>query len=349
MSGYYRTGVINTSRGAPLYQMAPIRKRPRPAGGGRTAAPAGARPRMGRRVRRKVAAPNVTRQRRRRRIGRKVKTGDNSSFSLCTIAQGWRPISKVLYKQICGRQTRLDQWSFSATCGVGKQALISLPFMTLTELTKIKVACNDGVATSNNVRCFIGKVTQRVFLRNQANTVSKVMIYDLVPKRDLSSTTVDDPNEAWNKGYTDMGLTNQSTVIGNTPNFSAEFRNFWRIVKVTTVNLEAGEQHDHIVKMSVNKLIDSTRWDNSTGYYFKGLSAACLIVFHGTLQHESAAPTTVTFTDNRLDYAVSQEYSFGYIKQNLPSYTNDRVFGTTITDGDMMGETGDADVNPANA
>lgn len=348
MSGYYRTGVINTSRGAPLYQMAPIRKRPRPSTGGRVANTPG-RPRMGRRVRRKVGVPNVTKQRRRRKIGRKVKTGDNSSFSLCEIKQSWLPIAQSLYKQICGRQTKLDQYGFSTTCGVGKQALIGLPFMTLSQLSAIKTACNDGVSTSNDVRCFIGKATQRVYLRNQSNSVSKVMIYDLLPIRDSTSSTTDDATEAWQKGYTDMGLTNQQTVIGNTPKFSPEFRQFWKIHKVTTVNLEAGEQHDHIVKYSINRLVSSSRWDNSTSQYIKGLSAAVLVVFHGTLVHESTAPTTVTFTDVRMDYAVSLEYSFGYIKQNTPSYVNDRVFGTTITDGDMMGETGDADVNPANA
>lgn len=267
---------------------------------------------------------------------------------MCTISQNWRPIARALYKQICGRQTRLDQYGFSTTCGVGKQAIVNLPFMTQTELVKVKNACAEG-STSNDVRCFIGKATQRVYMRNQSNSVAKVMIYDLLPKRDSCNSTVDDASEAWTKGYTDFGLTNQHTVIGNTPNFSPEFRQFWSIHKVTTVNLEAGEQHDHIVKYNINKLVSSTRWDNSTSQYFRGLSAACLIVFHGTLVHESAAPTTVTFTDVRLDYAVSLEYSFGYIKQNMPSYTNERVFGTTITDGDFMGESGDVDANPINA
>lgn len=342
---YKRTGVMSRVRGRPVYQLAPVRKRlfPGPATGTPVA------PRMGRRVRRKVAVPNITKQRRQRKVGKKIKTGDNSSYSFCEIIQPWnKPIARDLYKQICGRQTRLDQWSFSRTCGVGKQAVVNMPFMVQTQLVNVKNTCAEG-STSNDVRCFLGTATQRVYMRNQSNSVAKVMIYDLLPKRDSLNSTVDDATEAWDKGYTDMGLTNQSTVIGTTPNLSPEFRHFWRIHKVTTVNLEAGEQHDHTCKYKINKLINSTRWDNSSSQYFKGISAAVLIVFHGTLVHESATPTTVTFTDVRLDYAVSLEYSFGYIKQNLPSYTNERVFGTSLVDGDMMGETGDADVNPSSA
>lgn len=344
--GYYRTGAISYARGRPVYAMAPDRKRP----GTRVRKGTGAPLRRGPRVQQRRRPNTYTKQqRRRKRINRAVKQGDNSSFSYTMMKASWNPKLRSLYRVVQGRQTRFEQAASSASSGTGLQGATALVYNSTAQLSAIALACNDGVATNNSVRCFLGNLKMRCSFKNQSNAVGKLLIYDLLCKKSTPSTALDSPTEAWNKGLGDFGGSATLNSIGATPNASPEFRNYWSIKKCTAIMLEPGQQHDHVLNRSINKVYDSTYWANNVGASLAWLSGAVMFVWHGSLIHESATPTTVTYSDMRLDYAYTLEYNFGYMKQNLPSHTVVSQFPTTITDPDFMGEAGDIDANITNA
>lgn len=346
--GYYRTGGLSYARGRPLPQMGYKPRRPYRGGGGGYKKPTtGAPIRQGNRVRRAGKAAQY--QRRRRKINRAVKTGDNSSCSFFKLRAKWNPKLKILYRLVQGRQVVQKQESTSEICPTGRQASFSYSFLDKDELTAIATASNYGIATNNAVRCFLGHVKIKMAYKNQSNTVAKLIIYDLVCKRTTFATSLDEPREAWEKGYTDFGGGVTVNAIGNTPTLSPEFRQHWSIKKVTTVMLEPGQQHDHIHYRTINRVVDSTIWANAVGKSIAWLTSAVMSTWHGSLIHESAAPTTVTYSEVRLDRAVHREHAFGFIPLNLPSLVQNAVFTSSITDADHMGEQGDMDSNVINA
>jgi len=343
--GYYRTAVNSYARGRPLAQMGYRPRKPR-GGGGYKKPKTGAPVRQGQRVRR--AGKTATYTRRKRKTNRAVKQGDNSSFSYTFIKSRWNPKLKSLYRLVQGKQTRLEQSASSAVSTTGTQNALAIMYFAKSRLDDITTICNDGNFTDNSVRCFIGGIKLNCSFKNQSNAVGKLMIYDLICKKHTPSTNLDTPTEAWSKGYTDLGAGSLNN-IGTTPNISSEFRQFWGVHKVTTVMLEPGQQHDHVVSRSINKVYDSTYWANNVGTAVARLTGSVMFVWHGSLAHESSAPTNVTYTEMRLDFAHSIEYTFGYMKQNVPSHTVYTQFPSVLADPDFMGEAGDVDANVISA
>lgn len=277
--------------------------------------------------------------------------GDNQSASYNSIGKKWlTKFESMMYRKVVSPQAWFQNGSglFSSTTGK-QQASLGLSVLTLSDLQAMKLAANAGVGYSGPIKLFVKSCKSILRLRNQANTNCKLQLYDLVTKYQPQQTTLDDPIECWNKGQTDYGNTNAYQVVGQTPLKSPEFNSMFRVNKLTTVYLEPGQQHDHTVYHQFNRVIDSTRFDNSTSQSLMGLTRFTLIVFHGTLGHESATPSTVTYMPINIDYARSYEFTYGWIETVKKTYAVTDNHATTITDFDFMGESGDVDANITNA
>lgn len=343
--GYYRTGAVSFARGPALPQMGYRPRRPR-----RTIykkPQTGAPLRKGLRVRRGAKGATATRQR-RRKINTARKTGDNSSLSYTKMLAKWNPQLKRLYRVVQARQTVASQAGGNSTCSVGRQNVTAFTCLSATTLGSLKANVNGG-ATDNAVRMFLGSAKLKVSLRNQTNSVAKITLYDIVCKRAGPSFSLDSPIEAWTKGYTDMGITNPEQILGQTPSHSPEFRNLFYTHKVTTFMMEPGQQHDHTFYRTINRVVDSTLWDNLQGQSCPGLTFFTMVVFNGTLIHESATPTTVTTCGVTLDHVFTFEIDYGFMQSNKPFYQQLAQVTNTIVDPDFMGETQDADVNVTSA
>lgn len=344
----YRRRLGGSSTYASTFGMRPVpfkRKRP-------TTTATGAPVRLGRRVRPKLARSYVlTKTKTKNRPGKVTTHGDNQSSSVSTIGKKWlSKFDKMLSRKIVSPQSSYKNDYGRVQCTQGTQGLTYFYFMTKTDMTAMETAANGGSATNNNVRLFLKTGKVAIKLRNQANTTAKVTLYDISTKRDPLSTSVENPVKAWDKGMIDLGagLTGVAqSVPGATPFKSPEFRNGFYVNKATTVYLEPGQQHDHTVYHKYNRIIDTVRYQNNTSAIFAGLTRWVMVVFHGTLGHESATPGTVTFMPITLDYAVSYEYEYGWIEKTSPSFSLTDNFPKAVVDFDFMGESGDADVNAA--
>jgi len=308
-----------------------------------------AAPRLGRRVRPRMGASYLLTKTKRKRPGQIRTHGDNSSASVNSIGKKYLSrFDKMMYKKIVSPQTVFDNSSGNVAAPQGKQAALVYGFMSSGTLTAIKTACAGGTATAIPLKFFLkgGKFVLR--LKNQSNHVCKLSMYDIVTKKNTISTALDNPLECWNKAYTDYG-SGASTTVGFTPYRSPEFNQYFGVNRVTTVSLEPGQQHDHSVYHRYNRVVDSIQFENATGTAIAGLTRFVMIVFHGSLGHESLTASTVTYMPVTLDYAFSSDYTYGFIEKTVRGFTATDNNPTTVVDFDHMGEAGDVDVNNVTA
>lgn len=302
----------------------------------------GARLRLGMRVRRGA----LTRTKQKRRVfGNGKKTGENSSMSYCKMGKAWMSgYARFLYKKVQSRQVDCKHASGNASSTTGSQAVIFQSSLITSDLANLKSNIN-GVATDNNIRMFIGHVKRKYILRNQTNTVAKVSIYDLVYKRNPVAASFDSPVELWQKGYTDMGVATQHLEVGNTPFNAPEFRRYMYVKRVTVLNLEPGQQHEHTFIHRINRIVESSEFDNSLVTAIGGLTTTSMAVFHGSLGHESLTAANVSYMPITLDWATMTEVHYGFVVQNKPAYNYTNTVPKTITNFDFMGENQDADMD----
>lgn len=303
--------------------------------------------RMGPRVRPRVRAGRSytkTVTKRRRKVPKVYSHGDNSSYSYNKIVgrSNLRSLWSVA-RRVVNPQTVRTNYSNKWTCPYGLQATNVLSIFTKTQLVAMKTAANGAAATDNNVKLFLRTGQMKVNFRNASNTNMRCTLYDVVTKKTPPSGSLDSPSEAWVKGLTDFSVTGTNTVVGMTPFKSPEFREYFRVNKATTLSLEPGQEHQHTVYHKWNRLVNSTQFDNAPGDVVSGLTRFFMIVWHGTLGHESATDTTVTTAEGKLDYMYSVQYSYGYLNEIKPSFTSTNNLPTNITQLDFMGESGDAD------
>lgn len=331
--------------GRPLYPVPFKRKRP--------AVRSGAPLRQGRRVRRRTSRSyTAVKQKRRSLFKKPMKNGDNSSVS--TLTWGNRRMNshtQTLFKKVTGMQTESYHSSTSNTSVFGQQIVYDASVgLENSQLLAMFTKANSGNATiSNEVSLFVRYLKRRVVLRNQSNSVGKLTLYDLVCRRQPVSTSANDPLDCFIKGYADLGLPNQHLQVGISPFKSAEFRRFWKVKRVTVIDIEPGQQHEHVVVHHVNRFIKSSVMEAHGGVRFlPGLSSALMAVHHGGIGHDNTTITNVNYMPMRVDYTVLQEVNYGYMTQVLPSYTYTNNL-PAVADFDFMGENQDIDADVINA
>jgi len=284
-----------------------------------------------------------TKTKQKRKTGGVSKTGDNSSVSYCRLGRSLKGSQlKFLVKKVLGKQVVSNNTSGTITSTAGVQAIKLFTVMDASQLISMQNVASTTV-TENDVKLFVGNVKHRVVFKNQSNNVGKVTIYDIMTKRSPPTAALDDPVECWNKGFLDLGVGAQSTVIDNTPFNSAEFKQYWKVNKVTTFNCEPGQQHEHTIRQGVNSYLSSTRWANSAAQSISGITSHCMIVFHGSIGHESTTNLNVTYMPMKLDWVQFKEYDFGYTLRTIPQYFSTNLLSTTVANFNFMGENQDYD------
>lgn len=301
--------------------------------------------RLGRRVRPRMARSfTVTKTKQKRRFGTAHKTGDNSSISSTRYGFAMSHSNKMLFRKLVGRQTYSGNTSTNFTSGQGEQGVFQYGVLSRDQMVAIKAQALGGTTNANNAKIFVGYVKHRVVFRNQSNSSGRVTLYDLVWKKNPVASSLDTPIEAWQKGYTDFGVTGNEEIIGNTPFQSPEFRNHVTVKKVTTLHLEPGQQHEHTVYYRVNRIINTTLFDNSGFAPVPFLTSYVMGVWHGSLGHE-LDNSKVTYMPMKLDIAQHFEYNYGWLPPIQSSFTQVNNMSKTVVDFDFMGENQDEDTN----
>lgn len=282
------------------------------------------------------------------RINRIGRPSQNSSVSYTSYGLKNR-LTKSIWVKATGHQIREYLLANSIISSQGNQQVLQIALCNLADMQQLALDANALVATNNDVNFLMKSAKLKLSFKNQSNVMARVTIYDIVTINPGYVNTLDSPTETWDKGYLDMGTGSQSLIVGAVPTASPEFRKFFRITNVTKVPMEPGQEHDHIVYKRMNWSVKSTKWDNATASNIKGLTYWCMVVWHGSLAHESSTPSSVTYCPVRLDYSTRRQYNYAFLPNNKPGYVVSDQIPKNIIDLDVMAEDQDRDLDPANA
>lgn len=297
-----------------------------------------------------------TRTRRKKKRVKFHGSGQNGSMSSTQIGSNrWKTTGIGGFaKKVLNVQARAVSTGTSIGSSVGKQQVAVFTLNSAAELIALRTAANGGIDTLNDLKLYMYNNRNRMHIRSAHNSLVTLTIYDVVTKPARFGTigsSFDQPAEAWEKGLMDTGLAaGHSLNVNQTPSFSPEFRRHYTIVATNKVLLEPGQQHEHTVYHKLNRQLDTTDFATSGIQSVPGITSHVMLVWHGSLEHETATPTTVTYTAATLDLVQFTEAKWGYVKgEALRTYTLVNNLATTIVDGDFMGEDQDADISPINA
>lgn len=281
-------------------------------------------------------------------VGRVRRHGENATLSSSWIGRKKRQrFSGLMYAKMAAPQTYQITQVGNLSSTQGRQRVYSFGYLTRLDLRTTKEALLAGSTTTKNIRYVVKSGRMKIMLRNQSNSNARMTIYDISCKRHAVAQGIDTPDEAFSVGLNDLSTgTSTYDLVGATPYKSPEFRRNYYVNRVTYVNMEPGESHEHIMHFNYNKVLDTVQIEHIVDAQgIPGFTRFCMIVFHGMLGHESATPDKVTYMPVTIDYDMMREWSVAYLDTPLPTITRTELRATNVTNFDFMGETGDADVD----
>jgi len=186
--------------------------------------------------------------------------------------------------------------------------------------------------SSNNTQKFICKsCSAETMITNQDVGNVRIYIYDIIARRDLTSSGVSNPSNAWNNSYTDEGGSGTSNqIVGTTPFSGDTFTQFYRVVKITHCTLAQGQTHTHRVRFAPNKIIDEEVVNNvSNGV--KGLSTFTMLVYHGVPYNDLTTQSQVSTGAVALDVVTRRQYKYSWMNDSTTSFSSTNSLPSSFT------------------
>jgi len=166
---------------------------------------------------------------------------------------------------------------FNALCGF--QGVYWQALQNRVQLTEYYNQLPVPVPVGNATRAlYLDYTTADIHFTNASNASCTVDLYDIVCKQDNDLTS---PLTAWANGIAmeTNGLANNYEILGVLPTMSQQFNEFFKIVKVTHVNLAAGASHRHNIMLKYRKQIREQRVKENVNY--AGISYFTMLVVRG--------------------------------------------------------------------
>lgn len=182
-------------------------------------------------------------------------------------------------------------------------------------INTVNIANGDPIQTNTGIvpyRLVLDSLISEQQYTNASSFPVEMEIFDVVLKRDLPTNNAitmyyggtpanfapaPNPAEFWDVGLAMAngdggGATKYNTVWGSTPFDSELFRDYFKVLKRTTIALAQGSCHSHHIALQPNKLVDANDCQNTDLAGIRGLTMFSLIVVRGT-------PSYNTATDDR--------------------------------------------------
>jgi len=168
------------------------------------------------------------------------------------------------------------------------------------------------------------------------------VIYDVIARRDMSSTTNDYvPNLAWYNGAPDTGMTSAATGFpGATPFAVPRFTQYFDVKKVSHIILPAGGCHNHRIHYEPNRLI-SREVINENNQNVKGLTMYSLAVIYGAPDNNLTG-STVTSGSAAVDFVQTKQYKWTYMTDAVTNNNYTNSLAVVSTEYIMQDESGTA-------
>lgn len=273
-----------------------------------------------------------------------------------------KPKSSMTKKlaSVRGKLIRRYVNTFHISGTAGRQRVDSCIYFETSHLAKMlsDVSASLGAlelggntpTNATNLEPFISKTNHCLTLTSFVNASQTVTLYDVLCKRD----TNEHPGLSWSTGLflqEDNTSTANSFPVGITPYQSKNFREKWKIEKVTKLQLRPGETHKHYVTVNPNKSVSNARISgiNSEAVetYLAGVTRAVMVVIEGTLGRGTASGT-VTTTAPSLGMMWQRSYAFHHNTRNvIRQFPIPAAEDLVTTLGDIKIAQPDGDIVPA--
>lgn len=166
-------------------------------------------------------------------------------------------------------------------------------------------------------RVIYDKATLDVTMNNIYLSNCYVIIYDIMCRKDVGSSAINNPLSAWIQGDVDESATSAYTKLGSTPWQSDVFNQFYSVKQVTNVVLGAGATHVHKVRMSPKRLIPGS-YGTYSPYGFKDLTYFCIVEIHGSPANDTVTQTQVSIGSGGLNYVSDKEEHIKQLENSTP-------------------------------
>jgi hypothetical protein len=245
----------------------------------------------------------------------------------------------------------LNQVAQSITAPFGFQAAGFFPMQTAAYLsncavTGVNAAWNNIGGTATRPNRFVLESSMHEYTFTNSTTAGvDLEIYDLVLKRDIPITNVitvgvnptsldyplaPSPVDYWEQGVqashgTRIPTLPQYKIVGSTPFDSIFFKDYFKVVKRSMVQLQQGASHRHCINLSPHKLVDNTMYNQGDVSGYRGLTQYVLYVARGLPVAVPDSPT-VTTSEVRIDAVQVSRYKVTWVNNNnYASYYADNL------------------------
>lgn len=253
-----------------------------------------------------------TRTTTRRKLNqRALNLGTGGSFSKFFYGKRLlNPTLRTLYKK-----TNKNYWTVSDSstieCSTGFQDFITP--LTLFRHADLETLMGMMPQTTNNTnRVNFESASAELQISNMRNSNTRVVIYDIIARRDTDDGYITLPEDALNAAITNQGGAGDKTDFGISPFTLDVFTQYFKVLKMTHVLLSEGQTHIHRVHYAPNKVL-SEQVVKNTDSNIRGLSCFTMIHTFGTPCNDYDTHTTITSTSVRLDIVWKKTYRFGFI------------------------------------
>lgn len=194
-------------------------------------------------------------------------------------------------------------------------------------------------ATSSKDRYYLESVRMEVDMVNcyQANT--SLCIYDIVARRDVASSSITNPLDAWLAGDNDEGVAADYTYAGSTPFQTDAFNTYFKVLNVTQVTLGGGNMHKHIVTAHPAQLLEGA-YAHYTTYGYRDLSQWVMVVISGQPANDTVTSTQVTLGKGGINFVTRKEHRWRVLQSKTPVVAANNALLAAFTTNEQVVDTG---------
>lgn len=241
------------------------------------------------------------------------------------VPKGFRSIIKGLSKNY-----KVYNSTSRVASAVGAQAVDTLT--SLYNVTEVNAQLT-AITANKTQKILLQSVTAVLEITNQTLSNVRVMLYDIIARRDLSAANVANPDVAWRNSYADEGGANANwAVVGTTPFSSDLFTQYFKVLKVTHLSLGQGQLHSHRIHFQPNRVIDG-EYMQYQSYGMKGLSCFTMVVAYGQPENDSTTVSQISTGSVSLDTILRRQYKYTFTTDSTTTYSVTNNLPATFTVG----------------
>lgn len=250
---------------------------------------------------------------------RAIKDGQAGSFSRFFYGRR-NPNRKVIqtYRALAPRYFVLNSAERLAA-NAGRQLVHNL-FSLFSSSDMGQLFSDSGITLGATARVLMAGASAEIMITNQDQGNVRIVLYDIIQRRDGDHTEVDTPAAAWTNSYGDEGGADTDVnFVGSTPFSSDLFVRYFKVLKMTHILLSQGQTHVHRVHFSPNKIMDGEVIRYASGAV-RGITCHTMIQAHGVPYNYGSDTSIVSTGQVNLDVVYKKQYKYKCLQQNALSW-----------------------------